>query len=623
MPVFLLFLTLCQPAGYWLDSTSTAAPDGVTVLAPPDCQQSHTEELRGPGYLRLAHQQIVLGSVTLDCGDPAKSCDDWRLHGHRNYLTGGNPPYIDHARGLLRLPFPELTYRVSYRYAASPGRWVATDTRSPLSPSMLGAAGDGVTDDTDRLAWTINVAAATGRGLYLDRCYAFGCIIELPAITITGRGADVPGLRMLPSVLDMYRHGYIRPPLTEALNQWPAHITAAHGAKSVTIRDVLIEGAAATVNWADVTPANYYTKRLADDLQNSPTFSGLSVSDQSNRRPPQTVTLENVAIRDCLGSCLLGFADTRFSTRNLTLENSVGCRLMYSALGTHQNLSLKGYGWLLRAEEPFVCAGLTYRGGDHHPWPLSANYSNQGGIELGNVRSWPRMPQPTHVTGLDLDFTGTPITRGLVLCGEAHIEGTIRHHDSARPLLPFVTVGSTIRGAAPGARITLRTINGASPVLSHVSGTTKANWQDLIFAWHNTVDANHQTSWPIEAPVIRVARQPDSPAVQTITLTMHPGTKMWNALHVPDAQETPARDCVPTIVVIRGSVLDLESTNVVATRRGATEETQADIADKPLRVRFVDCVIRLGTVGTPRNLERLRVKTVEFVRCQTPDGGTI
>ena len=451
-------------------------------------------------------------------------------------------------------------------------------------------AGTAENDDTERVRCALLIARVLRAPVHIDREYRYSGVLELQENQIIyGNGPHAPGLRMNPK------------PWFDAPDfSWPksgvAAIVHAPGVKRFTVRDLQIDGGQQDVDWQAVATGPNAAK-FSQWLRESPSWAGLAPTTQDGRSPCEEITLENVHIHDCPGTCLFGMAMMR--CRNLTLGNSVSGRILYRFRGECTGLHTYGYSRssVARINAPATIVGWTYRGGGYvNPWPENEQPGAICAIE--RLTSSPGMVALENIDwdGKDSVFAGTVALRANEHCRVTGCLRGLRSFDSSPVQLGSYTVD-----------LDLRTTDSAPP---NLFAGQLANVRDARIKWVNTdtrdksaIDWSYTgTAYAVwsrllhNAVQVSVARKPHHPPDHEQRIELHVDNP-WPTnlvLHLPDLcvfengawRMRRADEVVPTTVRLTGRI-DNRIAAWIGTQPGWSQgyvPTAAELEALPVRV---------------------------------------
>lgn len=627
------------PPGYVYDPASTEIPNGISVLCPHENCAYATEA----GTSQLSHGSLIFGSVKFDCANPKRCYTDLHLHGHRIWISGVNPPLIDHATGKTTLVFPEA-YTVTYQWADKPGRWVLEDVPEFIPASWL-LTGKG--DESDRLCWLINIAHRLGRGVLFDIPVGYSQVIELPnGFRWRGMGDGKRGPHLLAAaVLERMRLdiGNYDPrnawgtELQAYLLTSPPTITHKPDCKRLTIEDLDLDGDCFSVDWKAVQsdPTKWDAAAVSQSLRESFCCAGLAFINQSNRPVDGLVAnLRNVHVHDFPGSCVIGHPSMRFVTENLTLGNSVSGRVAYYLPGHHRNRV--SYGFSRTSVEralPMVCDGwkYAYGSGPANPWPENAAGSNVLGLvnhEHVDVRHGRKL-QPVEIRGVDIDCKGSPFDTALSWSIDCRVSGTVRNG--------IVGCGANAVGEI-NAELDLTTENVPPPALTFAS-TGTANWNRLTlkhvnhrterpepaggWGYNNATQVNAWMAVVSTPPTVSLKRGPHHAPEARQEIVFEGVSDDWPTLglvHFVDWGLIQPGECIPTTVIIRGGRFNNRVHNKIGWMPGYQQKPPPsfDPAKYPVKVILDGVTLNDVTPGPFRGDDSyaMQAKTIVLRDCR-------
>jgi hypothetical protein len=625
---------------FYYDPTSTLPPDGISVICPPENRGIQTDVISG-GWRQLSKTQLILGSVHFSSvNNSAPSYTDWRLHGHSTYPIGVPTPFIEHATGKVKSPYP-ADYYVTYDYAAIPGRYIRIwDANTPVTPSMLGEGEDG--DDSNIICWALNIASQLGRDVFLEKEYTFSSVIELPNnMRLFGRGDNESGLKLLANkCMQRYRkdlghydskNGF--PSLLDAyLYCYPPCITHKNDARSIRIDDLHINGNQGEFNWTEIDtyPIKWNKPDVANVLQNSPAMAGLAFTNQNNRVVNLNIRINNVHVHDFPSSCALFSIGCLVSSKNMTLGNAVSGRVLYYAPGHHENLTLYGFSRtsMARIPGPFICNGFKYESrGYTNSWPGNAEPQNVLGIineALKDVRAG-RKSVPIEIYGIDIDCRNSPFQTAIGIGAECTLRGKVRDG--------LITTGANMVGTIDNCEVDLVTENSKPPIFTFVSNNAQGNWGSLLWKqtehrtsrpqidWNNHHDWNSKMDNPTQVRVRRnISHCPE--ATQTIELRYKSDWYQQGLVWIPDLVNLTPQQCVPTTIKLVDCVFNNQYAQLIGVNEGFTQTIPSGLSNYPVRIHAENCLFNIipgqpfrGDSQYPQQFEIFKMRN-----CRTHDG---
>lgn len=456
--------------------------------------------------------------------------------------------------------------------------------RTCIRPRDIGD--DAPDDDTELLRWSLLVSRVLDVPLWIDREYGYSDVLETQENqTIRGNGPYAPGLRMLPG------EWFANPDFS-----WPkrgvAAIVHAPGVKWFTLRDLQLDGGQQDVDWHAVATGPH-AARFSQFLRESPCWGGVCPTTQDGRSPLEELTLENVHIHDCPGSCLFGMA--KVHARNLTLGNSVSGRILYRFRGECTGLHTYGFSRssVARVNAQSTIAGWTYRGeGQVNPWPTNDQPDTIVAIErMSGVEG------SVTLSGIDFDGADSVFldTTAIRSNDDCRISGEVRNLRSfaASPvnLGPYtVALDLVCRDSRP-PDLGWPLANVRDARLRYVNTTTRKSKAD--HDWSYTAAGYRDWSRAVpEGFKVSVARKPHHAPDHTQTIELHidEDWPQWLVVHFVDlAIDGRLRrpdEVIPTTVRVSGRI-DNRLANWIGTMPGVTQAVQftpAELERLPVRV---------------------------------------
>lgn len=461
---------------YW-HKTSTDFSDGISVFVPTALQSSEQTFSTGIYLLRsdrlpertVGHTGVIFGSVKFFYSGgtgtkPSSSfITDHELHGHALAFSTDtssdvipHQPFFEHATGtikhdgeyganvgaqkLLKLCLAHNAadtdnFTVRYKYATGAGRWIRISD-GEVTPAMIGCIPDDDTkNNADLLAWLFNYAANTGVAILIDAFYYYKGTLEIPngLRVVQRKPKDSAGLKVCPwstiPAIDHLADDYDDTIPAAKLDKDTCCIIAGDNIENFGLSGVLIDGNVYE-NDDFLTDASYDTDpsgSVSQALRESPTYGGLIILAQSNRRINANlrVDLENIRIGEFGGSCLIAATNQRiFSARNVELGVSVSGRVKYGGSGDWHGLWLYGYS-RTAVERSYNQVSHGHRYTWNRPdgtTPTRLWSANAVPANLGTSFAYPHdrttdLPPGATYSGVDWDFTGSDFTSGFSIRG--------------------------------------------------------------------------------------------------------------------------------------------------------------------------------------------------------------
>ena len=618
--------------GIWLwDPTSTAHPDGISVVCPLSCRTYNSYEANftnGQAH-PLLDSKIILGTLNLEGADPDHSASDWELHGHTWHmepLRPGNLPLIDHKAGTV-WSYVTDSFTVSYQYASQPGRWIRQwGPDDPVCISML--SDDQLVDHTDRIRWCVNLAHSLNRDICIDGHYYYSGVIELySGQTIYGtRGAKLE-VRSA-DVIEKYRIDVGNSNSINGCASWfenalqttrPYLLPKPHGT-NYTIRDLELYGAADLVDWMWVRDSGSFDPtELAHQFQDAPQWGAWAFTTHGGRpNNNPKLTIRNCHIHDYASAMLL--MDGTVDIDGLKAGNVVGNRAIYRCRGVIRNLET--YGWCrfnpVRHNHPIRIENWKHTSNQAgHPWP-EITFTNVAVCEGENTQGWndSREQYTAILDGIDIDVTG--FADGLSLSAETYVRGIIRNAVGAW------RINDKIEGAISQIHADVVLDNAGTPSLSWPWTNAQANVRDFQI---RCVDRT-----PAIAPPgvgrhwgLFVARNPSHSAnhAQQISVRHSSDHPLKSLVHISDVStRTGYTDTIPTTFDLSGSFNNTRA-SLVHFRPGIDEQGPTPIVGSvPVRINLHDALINMIAPGglALNNYYPEQFKVLSMARVRTRDG---
>lgn len=627
--------------GFYQDDACELPPDGVSIITIPSSVGTVVDEVvSGGGYRKLAQENLILGSMTLVCDDSELCCDDWALAGHTQWPVGPPKPWIDHAAGLLKLPDPNKSWTVSYQYAAAPGRYIREQwgPGGSVTPSMAGGS----------IQWAATAAAKLGRPLHGEG-ERVRDVVEFQG-TLSGSW-KVPSQHVLDCFLPTaYTFGFETKLDRLLVRSMPCFVPVS-GAKSVTLKDLTIDGCYAEAAWA-AAQASPNWAQIDQHLRESPYGTGFAATSQSGRIPCPVVIVDNVTITGTASSCLLAHQDTRLVGSRLVLGPTTHGRTLY-AEGPHDltNVELNEFSLNshYRGGPGVNIRGFRYRSTGLTN-PGAGEYVQDGVAGLSNIRrdGW------SEITGIDFDLRSSGMPVGISIGTSGIFSGTVRggrvaSHQNAKGSLN----GRWNLEIVDGVQLKSQVVNGEKDewyggqpyTLAFVSGTGQAVWNNLDATitlrrvdtrsvldppvLGQPYDSTRNAKWNRVldvAPEVRVTRNSTHPPghTQNIRICVQSDWPTQTVLNIPDIATVPIDQCVPTTIYIHDSRIDEQFTTLVSATVGATQAVPTGLGAKPVRVVFDRCVLNIIKPQPWRGAAQDgQWEYITLKECHTPDGRLI
>lgn len=590
---------------------SVAVPDGVAVVCAAQQSEQHTETVSGLGFQKLAHEGILLGSVTLTCNDPALTCTDWDLHGHRQWCIGGvaNKPYIDHQGGWLQVPDVNREWTVTYRYASQPGRWLRDwKVTDPVTPKMVNG----------NVQWAATFAGWLGRDLrYQGEFYRD--VVEIPNITVLGL------LRLdAKAVMNaMYYDpaGGRGSPKAMMLNWGMACLIPASGTSQVTFKNFTLEGNYQDIDW-DAFEAHPSYIQISQRMREGPYGAGIADLAMSERVPCPLIYIDGtVTVSGFPSSCVVVDPNTVLCGSTLETGPTVCGRSAYIE-GKNRLRKLKNKNFTRtschRGGAGEVLDELTYESdGTLNPSPMT---DEPGAVaSISNARRNDRSKWEK----IDIDCRNSRIPGAISIGSSGVFTGKIRGGSFGFP--------ANSKGAID-ARIDLEVIDNlvqdsegkwrpTGLMLSFVSENAQANWKNLDAKFHlrrvdhrPIIDWSNYDEWSRQidlAPQLRCKQNGSHPEghKQFVRLRITSdwgdenqknGIPCQGLIHLPDVAALLPQDIIPTEIWIDGGRFDNQFCQLISINESFTQQSwPANINEYPIKVVFSNASFNVWQPGTP------------------------
>jgi len=443
---------------YYYDPSSNDFDDGLSCICPYEKIATTIETGFGVSFnntTTLQKNSIVLGSMDWVNQNSGLSLTDWQLHGNR-FKSNSNQPYLDHQTGEV-YGWLNTSYDVAYSYAFSSGRWKkAWLPREELTPKLLGGVpNDPEEDNYHILGWLFNRASALGKNILIDDNYWVGSggVLELSEEqTLRGLGSHTGIHTNAEKLINNFRKDLGNFDPTKGIRNeidlylWSSlfTVTAKPGTNKFYIRDLEINGHQELVDWEEINNhdlSNNQTKwaipQLKNILQNSPNYTGVSLTNQNGRNQTQYhLDIRNTTIKSFPSGCLVAGNDVpRVTSESLTLADSVCGRPLYHACGKHRDLTLKGFARtsMARLAGPLLIDGLTYccEENQQNPWPNNQQFDRIISIRSGQDNS------STVIKGIDIDLENSVAFEAIGTSVACQLYGTVKSKTGSNLTVPY------------------------------------------------------------------------------------------------------------------------------------------------------------------------------------------